>query len=97
MKDYETFKPIVIEQGEGIYLYDINGNEYIDAISSWWCNLFGHSNKRINNAINNQINKLEHVIFVNFTHKPAIELCERIINLGPNGLNKVFFTDNGSA
>lgn len=97
MKDYETFKPIVIEKGEGIYLYDINGNEYIDSISSWWCNLFGHSNKRINNAINNQINKLEHVIFANFTHKPAIELCERIINLAPNGLNKVFFTDNGSA
>jgi adenosylmethionine---8-amino-7-oxononanoate aminotransferase len=97
MKDYETFKPIVIERGEGAKLYDINGNEYIDAISSWWCNLFGHSNKRINKAIADQVNTLEHVIFANFTHKFAIELCERIINIAPNGLSKVFFTDNGSA
>lgn len=97
MKDYETFKPIVIEKGEGIYLYDIEGNKYIDAISSWWCNLFGHANKRINKAINEQVNKLEHVIFANFTHKTAIDLCERIISVAPKGLGKVFFTDNGSA
>lgn len=97
MKDYETFKPIVIEKGKGINLYDIEGNQYIDAISSWWCNLFGHANERINNAINNQVNDLEHVIFANFTHTPAIELCERIIKISPDRLSKVFFTDNGSA
>ncbi|MEG2984559.1 MAG: adenosylmethionine--8-amino-7-oxononanoate transaminase [Peptostreptococcaceae bacterium] len=97
MKDYETFNPIVIESGDGVYLYDIDGNEYIDAISSWWCNLFGHANKRINKAISNQVNTLEHVIFANFTHKPAVKLCERIIQIAPDRLKKVFFTDNGSA
>lgn len=97
MKDYEDFPPIVIERGEGVFLYDIEGNRYLDAISSWWVNLFGHNNKRINKAIKNQIEKLEHVIFANFSHKPAIELAERIVNITPEGLNKVFFADNGSS
>lgn len=97
MKDYETFSPIIIEHGTGPYLYDIEGNSYLDAVSSWWVNLFGHSNKRLNNAINHQVDKLEHVIFANFTHKPAIELSERIIQLAPEGLGKVFFSDNGSS
>ena len=97
MKDYETLKPIVIERGEGVYLYDINGKKYLDAISSWWCNLFGHSNKRINKAISNQINKIEHVIFANFSNIPAIELSERLVKITPYKLEKVFFADNGSS
>lgn len=97
MKDYETFPPIIIERGEGINLYDIEGKKYIDCISSWWVNLFGHNNKRINNALINQVNTLEHVIFSNFSHAPAINLCEKIINISPQGLSKVFFGDNGSS
>lgn len=97
MKDYENLKPMVIERGEGIYLYDIEGNRYLDAISSWWCNLFGHSNKRINKAITDQINKIEHVIFANFSNIPAIELSERLVEITPDRLEKVFFGDNGSA
>ncbi|KGG80129.1 adenosylmethionine-8-amino-7-oxononanoate aminotransferase [Caloranaerobacter azorensis H53214] len=97
MKDYEDFPPIIIERGEGVFLYDTEGKRYLDAISSWWVNLFGHNNKRINRAIKNQIEKLEHVIFANFSHKPAIELAERIVNITPEGLNKVFFADNGSS
>lgn len=97
MKDYEELKIIVIERGEGIYLYDTYGNRYLDAISSWWCNLFGHANKRINNAIINQINKIEHVIFANFSNIPAIELSERLVKITPERLEKVFFADNGSA
>lgn len=97
MKDYEELPPIVIEKGEGIYLYDIHGNRYLDAISSWWCNLFGHANKRINNAIKEQINNIEHVIFVNFSNIPAIELSERLVKLAPKRLEKVFFADNGSS
>ena len=97
MKDYEKFPPIVIEKGKGVYLKDVNGKTYLDAVSSWWVNLFGHSNQRINDALYNQANNLEHVIFANFTHKPAIELCERIISISPNRLEKVFFGDNGSS
>ena len=97
MKDYEAFPPIVIEYGKGPYLYDIDGNSYLDAVSSWWVNLFGHSNPRINGAIRKQIDSLEHVIFANFSHKPAIELAERIVQITPEGLNKVFFADNGSS
>ncbi|SNR87694.1 adenosylmethionine-8-amino-7-oxononanoate aminotransferase apoenzyme [Anaerovirgula multivorans] len=97
MKDYETFLPIVIKRGEGVFLEDINGKKYLDAVSSWWVNLFGHSNQRINDALYNQANKLEHVIFSNFSHEPAIALAERIINIAPKGLSKVIFGDNGSS
>ena len=98
MKDYEDFPPIVIERGKGAYLYDIDGKSYLDAVSSWWVNLFGHSNERINRAIRKQaMEKLEHVIFANFSHKAAIELAEEIVRITPPGLSKVFFADNGSS
>ena len=97
MKDYEDFPPIVIERGKGAYLYDVDGKSYLDAVSSWWVNLFGHSNDRINTAICKQLEKLEHVIFANFSHQPAIELAEEIVRITPAGLDKVFFADNGSA
>jgi adenosylmethionine-8-amino-7-oxononanoate aminotransferase len=97
MKDYETFPPIVIKRGEGVFLEDIDGKKYLDAVSSWWVNLFGHSNKRINDALYRQANKLEHVIFANFSHEVGIELAERIVKVTPKGLNKVFFGDNGSS
>jgi adenosylmethionine-8-amino-7-oxononanoate aminotransferase len=97
MKDYEDFPPIVIERGEGPYIYDMEGKAYLDAVSSWWVNLFGHSNKRINKAIKDQCDRLEHVIFANFSHKPAIELAERIVQITPAELKKVFFADNGSS
>lgn len=97
MKDYEDFPPIVIKRGKGIYLYDENEKQYIDAVSSWWVNLFGHSNERISTALANQAFQLEHVLFANFTHEPAIFLSEKLTNLAPNGLTKVFFADNGSS
>ena len=97
MKDYETLPPIVIERGEGINLYDINGKCYKDVISSWWCNLLGHANQRINAAVKKQIDSLEHVIFANFTHKPAITLCQELAKVLPEGLCKFNFADNGSA
>ena len=97
MKDYETLSPIVIEKGEGIYLFDTEGKRYIDVISSWWCNLLGHCNPKINEAVKKQIDSLEHVIFANFTHKPAITLCEKLSKILPVGLCKFNFTDNGSS
>lgn len=97
MKDYEELKPIIIDHAKGMYLYDINGKCYVDVVSSWWCNLLGHCNKRINEAVKDQIDKLEHVIFANFSHTPAIHLCDKLSKVVPEGLDKFLFTDNGSA
>lgn len=97
MKDYETLPPIIIEKAKGAYLYDLDGKRYIDAISSWWCNLLGHSHDKINEAISSQIKNLEHVIFANFSNIPAITLSERLASISPEGLEKIFFTDNGSS
>lgn len=97
MKDYEELKPIIINHGKGIYLYDKNGKEYMDIVSSWWCNLLGHSNPKINEAIKNQLDKLEHVIFANFSHEPAITLCHELMKVIPKGLHKFNFSDNGSS
>ncbi len=97
MKDYEDLPPIIIKKGKGVYLYDIEGKKYIDIVSSWWCNLLGHSNVKINNAIKNQLENIEHVIFANFSHKPAIKLCEKLIKELPTGLCKFNFSDNGSS
>ncbi|GHS90704.1 adenosylmethionine-8-amino-7-oxononanoate aminotransferase [Planctomycetales bacterium] len=97
MKDYETLPPIVIERGAGSCLYDTDGKEYIDIISSWWCNLLGHCHPRISAAIHDQLDQLEHVIFANFSHRPAIVLAARLAEILPRGLTKFNFSDNGSA
>lgn len=97
MKDYEELPPIIVKKGQGIYLYDKNGKEYIDIVSSWWCNLLGHCNPTINKAIKEQLDCLEHVIFANFSHEPAIQLCEQLSESVPKGLTKFNFSDNGSS
>jgi len=96
-KDHEAFPPIVIERGEGVYLYDMQGKSYIDGVSSWWVNLFGHNHPRLNRALQEQTHKIAHHIFAGFTHRPAIELASRLCALAPGDLNRVFFADNGSA
>ncbi len=95
MKDHEFLPIIPIKKAKGIYLEDFEGNRYIDAISSWWVNLFGHSNEYINSKIKEQLETLEHVIFAGFTHSQAIKLSERLCKL--TGLDKVFYADNGSS
>jgi adenosylmethionine-8-amino-7-oxononanoate aminotransferase len=97
MKDHETLPMIPIRRGEGIWLEDFDGNRYLDAISSWWVNLFGHANPRINAAIRDQAERLEHVILAGFTHEPAVRLAERLVALTPQGLDRVFYADNGSS
>ena len=98
MKDYEANLPLIpIKKGSGVYLYDFDGNCYLDAISSWWVNIFGHANPYINTKIKEQVDTLEHVIFAGFTHKPAVDLAKRLVALTPKGLNRVFFADNGSS
>ena len=96
MKDCEEFPPILIDRAKGIKLYDNKGNFYYDTISSWWCNIHGHNHPHINNAIKKQLKSFEHVLFAGFTHKPAIEIAEALINITPKNLSKVFFSDNGS-
>ncbi len=97
MKDYETLPFIPIRSGKGAYLTDFDGNSYLDGISSWWVNLFGHANPYINEKIKEQLETLEHVIFAGFTHEAGIRLAERLVALTPKGLDKVFFADNGSS
>ncbi len=97
MKDYETLPFIPIKSGKGAYLYDFDSNKYLDAISSWWVNLFGHSNSYINEKIKEQLETLEHVIFAGFTHESGVRLAERLIDITPKDLKKVFFADNGSS
>ncbi len=97
MKDHETFPPVPIRRGQGVWLEDYDGNRYIDAVSSWWVNLFGHANPRINRAIAEQLETLEHVILAGFSHEPAIELAERLATLTPGNLGRCFYADNGSS
>lgn len=88
--------PIPIVRGEGVYLITEDGKKYIDAVSSWWVNIHGHSHPYIAQKVAEQLNRLEHVIFAGFTHPGAIELAERIIEILPSGQSKVFYSDNGS-
>ncbi|MGN0613567.1 MAG: adenosylmethionine--8-amino-7-oxononanoate transaminase [Porcipelethomonas sp.] len=97
MKDYEELPPVPIDHGDGVKLYSADGKEYIDIVSSWWCNLLGHCNKKINESVKQQLDKLEHVIFANFTHEPAVKLCGELMKIIPEGLCKFNFSDNGSA
>ncbi len=97
MKDHEFLPLIPIKSAKGVWLEDFDGNRYIDAISSWWVNLFGHSNPKIVEAISNQAKTLEHVLLAGFSHLPAINLAKKLVDITPKGLQKVFFADNGSS
>lgn len=87
---------IPIVRGEGALLYDDKGNTYIDAIASWWMNLHGHAHPKLAEALYRQAITLEHVIFANFTHEPAVTLADRLIKLLPDNQAKIFYSDNGS-
>jgi adenosylmethionine-8-amino-7-oxononanoate aminotransferase len=98
MKDHESAMPMIpIRRGQGVWLEDFDGRRYLDAISSWWVNLFGHANPTIGAAVAHQLQELEHVIFAGFTHEPAVEVAETLLKLAPPGLARCFFADNGSA
>ena len=97
MKDHEQVPLIPIRSGKGVWLEDFDGRRYMDCVSSWWVNLFGHSNPRLNAAVRNQLEKLEHVILAGFTHEPVIELSEALVKVLPAGLTRCFYADNGSS
>jgi len=97
MKQHETLPLIPIARGKGCWLYDFDGKRYLDAISSWWVNLFGHGNPRINAALVNQLEQLEHVILAGFTHEPVVELSERLSRLTGNRLGHCFYGSDGAS
>jgi adenosylmethionine-8-amino-7-oxononanoate aminotransferase len=96
MKDYAEREHILIERAQGIFLYDADGNAYYDTISSWWVNPHGHCHPQIMDAIQKQLQDFDHIQFSGFTHRPAVELAEKLVKMGPPGLTKVFYSDNGS-
>ncbi|HQT42287.1 MAG TPA: adenosylmethionine--8-amino-7-oxononanoate transaminase, partial [Polynucleobacter sp.] len=97
MKHHESFPLIAISHGKGAYLFDEQGNSMLDCISSWWTNLFGHSNPRINKAINSQLEKIEHVMLAGFTHPPVVELSEKLSALTQGHLGHVFYASDGAS
>ena len=96
MKDYEKRDPLFVKRGEGIHLYDVRGRRYFDTISSWWCILHGHNHPVIKEAVSAQLEVLEQVHFAGTTHEGAIRLAERLVEITPANLQRVFFSDNGS-
>jgi adenosylmethionine-8-amino-7-oxononanoate aminotransferase len=98
MHDHAAGVPMIpVARGEGAWLVGHDGRRYLDAISSWWTNLFGHANPRIGAALKDQLDRLEHVIFAGFTHEPGIRLAEELLRVAPAGLARVFYADNGSS
>lgn len=97
MQHHETLQLIPISRGQGVWLYDAEGNRYLDGISSWWVNLFGHANPRINNALKQQLDKLEHVMLAGFTHEPVIELSEKLSQLTERQLGHCFYASDGAS
>lgn len=97
MKDHRSIPLIEVARAEGAWIYDVAGRRYLDAVSSWWVNIFGHANAQIAEAIATQARTLEHVMFAGHTHEPAVRLAERLLKVAPKGFGKVFFADNGSS
>jgi len=97
MQHHETVPLIPVSHGRGIWLYDMDGKRYLDAISSWWVNLFGHANPRINAALKDQLDKLEHAMLAGFTHAPVIELSEKLSALTGHALGHSFYASDGAS
>ena len=97
MKQHETLPPVAAARGAGCWLYDLDGRRYLDAISSWWVNLFGHCNPRINSALREQLERLEHVLLAGFTHEPVVELSERLTRATGGALGHCFYASDGAS
>ena len=97
MKDHEDLPMTPIKKAKGVWLEDFDGNRYLDAISSWWVNLFGHANETISNSIKQQLDTMEHVLLAGFSHESVIKLSEQLVNITPEPLRKCFYADNGSS
>lgn len=96
MRDWMDSPQLVIERGQGVYLFDIEGNRYLDGVSSLWANIHGHRHPSIARAIRQQLAKLEHSTFLGLTNVPAVELAKKLVAIAPRNLTRVFYSDNGS-
>ena len=97
MKRHEASPPVPIARASGAWLHDYEGRRYLDAVGSWWVNLFGHANARINAALRAQLETLQHVMLAGFTHAPVVELSERLAALAPAGLGHAFYASDGAS
>jgi adenosylmethionine-8-amino-7-oxononanoate aminotransferase len=97
MKSHERFPLVPVAKAEGAWLHDFEGRRYLDAVSSWWVNLFGHAHPAINAAIREQLESVEHVMLAGFTHAPVVELAERLSKLAPGNLGHAFFASDGAS
>jgi len=96
MKDYEAQEPLIVERAEGVYLVDINGRRYIDGVSSLWVNVHGHRHPSIDRAVREQLERVAHSTLLGLSNPPAIELAKRLVEIAPEGLTRVFYSDNGA-
>ena len=97
MQHHETVPLVAVHHGSGPWLYDHDGNRYLDAISSWWVNLFGHANPRINAALKHQLDTLEHAMLAGFTHEPVVALSEQLSALTNGVLGHCFYASDGAS
>ena len=96
MQDWLADDPIIIARGEGNYLYDTEGNRYLDGVSSLWCNVHGHNHPHLNEAIRSQLEKIAHSTLLGLSNIPSISLARRLVELSPEGLTRVFYSDSGA-
>src|SRR5712692_3962594 len=96
MQEWMGEDPCIIERGEGHYLIDLQGHRYLDGVSSLWCNVHGHRKKELDEALKNQIKHIAHSTFLGLSHPPGIELAEKLIEVAPKGLERVFYSDSGA-
>jgi len=96
MKDYEAQDPLIVERAEGVYLVDIHGRRYIDGVSSLWVNVHGHRHPSIDRAVREQLERVAHSTLLGLSNPPAIELAKRLVEIAPEGLTRVFYSDNGA-
>src|SRR4051794_28593615 len=96
MQQYAADAPLIIERADGCFLIDLNGQRYIDGVSSLWCNVHGHRVPELDDALRAQLDKVAHSTLLGLGHEPAIRLARKLVELAPPGLDRVFFSDNGS-
>ncbi len=96
LADWAASEPLIVDRGEGVYLFDIHGRRFLDGVGSLWCNVHGHRHPALDAAVRAQLDKVAHATLLGVTHQPAIELARRLAERAPTGLTRVFFSDDGA-